>query len=208
MMLWLKRIEIISMLVVVSLLSGCAFGTREVMLAYPPPVTNIGMQVAHASTQTEKNGIKVIIGKLEDKRTVTHRIGNVRNGFGMDTADVVAKNNVRNWVVDALEWELKNAGYSVSKSETSRDNIKSAVMVSGEINQIYCDVYFNYDGKATVLLKAMQNGKNVVHNTYYGSGSAGANFAASSEAYGESLAKALQAAMNKFINELNMKLLK
>ena len=196
------------MLAMVSLLSGCAFGTREVSLTYPPSVTENGIKEAHASTQTAKNDIKVIIGKLEDKRTVTHRIGNVRNGFGMDTADVVATNDVHDWVVDALELELKNAGYSVVKSETNGDDTESAVMVSGEINQIYCDVYFNYDGKAIVILKAQQNGKDIVNNTYTGSGSAGMNWAASSEAYNESLAKALQVVMEEFINELNMKLLK
>lgn len=207
-MLCLTRIQIFSILTIISLLSGCAFGTREVSLAYPPSVAESGIKEAQASSQTAKNGIKVIIGKLEDKRTVTHRIGNVRNGLGMDTADVVATNDVRNWVVDALEWELKDAGYLVAKSDSSGNDTKSAVMVSGEINEIYCDVYFNYDGKATVILKAMQNGKDVVNNTYTGTGSAGMNWAASSEAYNESLAKALQVAMNKFINELNLKLLK
>ena len=207
-MLWLARIHIISILTVVTLLSGCAFGTREVMLAYPPSVTENGIKEAQASAQTAKNDIKVIIGKLDDKRTVTHRIGNVRNGFGMDTADVVATNDVRNWVVNALEWELNNAGYSVTRSESGGDDTKSAVTISGEINEIYCDVFFTYDGKATVILKAMQHGKDIVNNTYIGSGSAGTNWAASSEGYGKSLAKALQVAMNKFINELNIQLLK
>lgn len=207
-MLWLTRIQIFSMLTVVSLLSGCAFGTREVSLTYPPSVSENGIKEAQASAQSEKNDIKVIIAKLEDKRTVTHRIGNVRNGFGMDTADVVAKNDVRNWVDNALEWELKNAGYSVVRSESSGDNAESAVMVSGEINQIYCDVYFTYDGKATVILKAMKNGEAVVNETYTGSGSAGMNWAATEDAYGESLANALQVVMKKFINELNIKLLK
>lgn len=204
----LNRIQIFSILIVISSLSGCAFGTREVSLTYPPIVTENDIKEAPASAQTAKNGIKVIIGKLEDKRTVTHRIGNVRNALGMDTADVVATSDVRSWVVDALEWELKDAGYLVVRSESSGGDEKSAVMVSGEINQIYCDVYFNYDGKATVILKAMKDGKDVVNNTYTGTGSAGMNWAASSEAYSYSLAEALQVAMKKFINDLNMKLLK
>lgn len=192
----------------IALLNGCAFGTREVMLSYPPPVSESTLKSAHATTPAQANGKTIIIDTISDTRSVKHRIGNVRNGFGMDTADVIAKNDVREWVIDALDWELKHAGYTVKHSASKGEIGKSATILNGQVNHIYCDVYFNYDGKAAVILKATHNGKDLINNMYTGSGSAGANFAASAEAYGESLALALQDAVKKFIVDLNNKLLK
>lgn len=207
-MLRLITKQIIPLVLAVTFLNGCAFGTRDVLLSYPPPVDEEGLQAAQATTQAPKNGVEVIIGSVEDKRKITHRVGNVRNGLGMDTANVVATNNVRDWVVEALEWELKNAGYSVVRSASTGERTESAVMVSGAINTIYCDVYMTYDGDAAIVLKASQEGKEIINNLYTGSGSAGMNWAASEESYGISLSLALQDAITKFINELNMKLVK
>ena len=206
-MINIPKKHMMPLLIAIIFLNGCAFGTREALLTYPPPVDQEGGQVAHAANQATKNGVKVIIGDVEDKRTVTHRVGNVRNGFGMDTADVVATNNVRDWVVEALQWELNNAGYSVVKPADIGKDVDSAVNVTGAIQTIYCDVYMTYDGDATVQLKAVQNGKEIVHNLYVGSGSAGMNWAATEESYSISLGLALQDAIGKFINELNSKVM-
>lgn len=207
-MFWSKTKLIVPLILTAAYLGGCAFGIREVPLTYPPAVDKTGSSAATTPHQVPKNGVEVIIGTVKDNRTVTHRIGNVRNAFGMDTADVVATNNVRNWVVKALEWELDNAGYSVVKAASIDDKAEPPVMVSGAVNTIYCDVYFTYEGRAAVVLKVMRNGEEIVNNLYTGEGSAGTNWAASEEGYNISLGKALQDALKKFINELNMKVLK
>jgi hypothetical protein len=207
-MFWSKTKHIVPLLLTAVYLGGCAFGTRQVPLTYPPAVDKTGSPAAQTPHQVPKNGVEVIIESFEDNRTVTHRIGNVRNALGMDTADVVATNNVRNWAVKALEWELDNAGYSVVKSASIDNKAGPPVMVSGAVNTIYCDVYFTYEGRAAVVLKVMRNGEVIVNSLYTGEGSAGTNWAASEEGYNVSLGRALQDALKKFINELNVKVLK
>jgi hypothetical protein len=94
--------------------AGCAFGTRHAEMGYPPVSENGGMiPAAHAASMPVGRSRDVILA-VSDGRTETHRIGNVRNGFGMDTANVVTEDDLESWVEGAFTHELTNAGCKFS----------------------------------------------------------------------------------------------
>src|SRR3989344_3812489 len=76
--------------------SGCAFGDRHVYLKYESPI----------STSSVRNPIDLKMGEFESKLQLTEngeqKIGRVRNGYGWETAKVLAKNNPAAWLKDAL----------------------------------------------------------------------------------------------------------
>lgn len=182
-------------------LGGCAFGTRTVVLHYPPEEPAEGMiGSAHAAPAvTAEQGIVVL--SLSDQRAERGRVGNVRNGFGMDTADVVTNDDVTAWVQGALEQELAHAGYRVippGELESGSD----AIDLQADIVRVYCDVYMTYDGEVSLLVNLKGGGRDAVTTQLLGEGGVGLNWAATAESYGESLALALQDVIAKLLAEL------
>src|SRR5512139_2238412 len=162
------------------ILIGCAFGTREAMLRYPPTIEADAVPAAQAAPAPQPRTIQIHLTAFNDQRQDKTLVGTVRNGFGMRTADVIATNSVPEWVSEALTSELHNTGYTVTtRSEGSR----SLAVLSGDIVNVFCDAYFTYEGKITLYVKLNKNGKDVLSRTYVGNGSAGMNWAATSDAY-------------------------
>ena len=88
--------------------AGCAFGTRYVELGYPPqkPAKIDAMESATALGGPRTREVILVVN---DARPSRDRIGNVRNGYGMDTASILTETNVEVWVYDAIELELVSA---------------------------------------------------------------------------------------------------
>jgi hypothetical protein len=182
--------------------TGCAFGTREAVLSYPPEADDGGGLIASAHAE---EGIvpraREIVLKVSDERAERDRIGNVRNGFGMDTANVVTKDDVAGWVEGALAQELTNAGYTVvaAGADASRDD---AIGLTAEIVEVYCDVYMTYDGDVALMITLEGPEAKPVRTQIEGHGGVGINWAATGKSYAESLALALQDAIEKVLAEL------
>lgn len=191
-------------LVFVVFLAGCAFGTRNATLIYPPKPESQTVPVAQAAATPAAKKIALVLAPFSDQRTDKKVIGTMRNGFGMRTADVVAMNSVPEWVTQAIKTELENSGYSVATG-TDRDSGASAV-VSGEVLNVFCDMYFNYTGQVSLLAKASKDGKEVLNKHYSGEGSAGVAFAGTAESFGQSLSLALAVAVKQFVSELDRSL--
>ena len=191
-------------LVFVVFLAGCAFGTRNATLVYPPKPESQTVPVAQAAAAPVAKNIALVLAPFSDQRTDKKVIGTMRNGFGMRTADVVAMNSVPEWVTQAIKTELENAGYSVATT-TTRDGGASTV-VSGEVLNVFCDMYFNYTGQVSLLAKASKDGKDVLNKNYSGEGSAGVAFAGTAESFGQSLSLALAVAVKQFVSELDRNL--
>lgn len=195
-----ERFLVYLVLVSFLFLSSCAFGTRRATLDYPPPPSGQSVALA-AEVQTTDKGISVLVEDLKDVRDEVV-IGHVRNGLGMKTATVVALNSVKDWVNDAIKYELKENGYTVV-TEDKRDD--ADLVISGEIDGVYCDAYLTYKARVELLLIPKKEGKTLLNKYYRGQGSAGANIAMTAKSYGDSLTLALKDALDKFIEELNMK---
>ena len=95
------------------LLSGCAFGTRQPTLIYPPAVESGEKSVAHAAVTPSPKNVRIVLKPFTDQRSDKKVVGTVRNAFGMRTADVIPTNSVTDWVTQALGTELRNNGYTV-----------------------------------------------------------------------------------------------
>ncbi len=188
-----------------SLLAGCAFGTREATLIYPPaPDGEAKSAVAQAAAPVSRN-TKVLLQAFSDQRSDKNVVGTVRNGYGMRTADVIAKNSVTAWVTDAVAQELKKRGFTVIQSDPKAQPEAGSILVGGEILNVFCDMYFSYTGQVSLLVKVTDSKGEVVSRHYAGEGSAGLAFAATAESFAASLSLALAAALEKMMVDLDAK---
>lgn len=193
-------------LVSVVLLAGCAFGTRQPTLIYPPASESGEKSIAHAEVKPSPKNVQIVLKPFTDQRSDKKVVGTVRNALGMRTAEVIPTNSVTDWVTQALGTELRNNGYTVvSEIPTGTPQGKSAV-VSGEILNVFCDMYFSYTGQVSLVAKVSQDGKEVLNKHYAGEGSAGVAVAMTAESYAQSLALALSSALKQFVSDLDKSL--
>ena len=195
-----KNIQVV-LVATATLLGGCAFGARTAHLTYPPEETaHSAIPAAHAQ-ETQSDRGRVVVLNVTDDRSEKSRIGNVRNTFGMDTADVVTSDDVRGWVENALKSELERAGYTVMQEGTSQTD--DAVGLQTSVMKVYCDVYMTYDGEVSLMLNLRGGNRSPASKLIEGEGSVGMNWAATAKSYAESLALALQNAISKVLIELD-----
>ena len=180
-----------------SVSSGCAFGTRHAELTYPPVDREPGALVAAARAGEAGAACCDVVLNVSDMRAETRRIGNVRNTFGMDTADVVTSDDVRTWVEDAFKHELTSAGYAVVPAGSDH-----AIMLDADITKVHCDVYLTYDGEVSMTVSLSREGMPALEKHYEGSGSVGLSWAATAQSYAGSLALALQDAVSHVMQDL------
>ena len=170
--------------VMIVTVSGCAFGTRRPTLDYS----------AVTPVKAQKNiAIKVTIFK--DERPDKNIVGNVRNGWGLKTADVITETSVSEWVTNALKSELKNDGYTVV--DTSAEN-----EIGGEVIKVYCDSYMCYEGE--VMMKvSLKKSTNVLFEKTYSGKASDLNWAATAKSYGTILQRSLQQIMIQVVGDVD-----
>ncbi len=170
--------------------TGCAFGDRHVTLSYLP-----------ADDMTTRIDGQIAIVTFEDvrPRERLHDIGEVRNGFGMVTADVRIdtkkdQGNIQDigaWVADALSQELTLAGAAVLRVDSVSEASGYPVVVSGTISKLWVNMYLQYDAKIRTVVTITRNGSVVFNESVKGDHEAMAWFASVSE-YEKALTKTLQ----------------
>lgn len=193
-------------LLMAAALAGCAFGTRQPTLVYPPPVDASIAAAPPGKSEAVSKKAKIVLASFRDERTDKTVVGTVRNGFGMRTADVVPTNNVADWVTDAVGTELRLSGYSVVRGGAADPNDPESVLIGGDVLNVFCDMYMSYTGQVSLLTKVRTGSGVLLTKHYAGEGSAGLAFAATGESYAQSLALALQSALRKFVADLEAKL--
>jgi len=189
-------------LVALLLLAGCAFGTRQPTLIYPPAAESSTVPAAQAAAKPAPKNVQIAIGPFTDQRTDKKVVGTVRNGFGMRTADVIPTNSVPDWVTQAMKTELELSGYTVTAGGANA----GGTVVSGEILNVFCDMYFSYTGQISLLARVSNGGKEVLNKHYSGEGSAGIAWGGTEQSYAQSLALALAVALKQFVAELDKSL--
>lgn len=102
--------NILRFITFVSLLSciGCAFGTREVLLKNS--VVN-----SSDTTAVPRNHVVCFDGFSDEQNRRT--IGLVQNGYGMHTAQVLAQNNVAEWINWVYCDNCRELYYKVNRKE-------------------------------------------------------------------------------------------
>jgi len=182
-------------------LSACAFGTRQPTLVYPPAAEAGAAQAAPAAGP---KSLPIVLQPFVDARKDRSKVGTVRNGFGMPTADVVPTNNVADWFNAALRTELQKSGYTVlAAPEPEPEPGKSFAVLAGQIRNVWADMYFNYNGEIAFDAQLKQGGKDLLAKHYEGTGSAGVAWAATAESYAQTLAISLANTLKPFIAELD-----
>ena len=186
-----------------ALSTGCAFGDRHVNLSYPPQRAPAASSPSNspASASTPEQGIAtvVLVDFLDQRSKKT--IGDVHNGFGMHTADVVAQNSVPEWVLGAVALELEKAGFKVIRAHSIPSAAENSV-VTGEVLTAYCASWTKYEGDVSFAARVDYKGKEVLRKTYQGKVDSMTNWGASSKSFGLALSIALENAAKSFAAEL------
>lgn len=182
-------------------ISGCAFGDRTVNLSYPPEgsLSRLGIPTAEAATIADYT---LILTPFEDKRSEGKLIGEVLNGYGIRTADVLVANEVGAWVTNALRQELENAGYKVQVLNEGKSSEKD-VLLTGEVGRVFCTAYLQYEGDVGFEMRVVWNGQEIFTKRYLGHQRSGVSWAMTSKSYNNILALALRDAIRRFIDDLN-----
>ncbi len=195
----LRVVQIFIIFVLLSSLCSCAFGNRHVTLNYPPEKQSedAGPTIAEA-VPVPSNGKSIVLMQFVDQRSNKSVIGEVRNGWGMRTADVVVENDVSSWLTNAVRMELEKSGYKVTLSSNKNDS-SSNIALGGEVLHVYCTAMMTYEGEVSFFAQLQKDGKEVLRKRYTGKGSAGLNWSAASSSYGSSLEEALSVAILRIL---------
>jgi hypothetical protein len=190
--------KLLSCATLVLALSACAFGTRQPTLVYPP-ASEAGAS-ATASAAASPKRLSILVQPFVDARKDRSKVGTVRNGLGMPTADVVPTNNVADWFNSALRTELQKSGFTVLAAP---DAGKTFAVLSGQIRNVWADMYFNYNGEIAFDAQVKQGGRDMLARHYEGNGSAGVAWGATAESYAQTLAIALANTLKSLIADLD-----
>lgn len=205
MVVFKRAVRLVLAWAVVALLAGCAFGVRNATLLYPPKAEPGLVPQAQAAPQPAAKKAQIALVTFVDQRTEKKAVGTMRNAMGMRTADVLATNSVTDWVTQAVKTDLEKSGYTVVSAAAGVPAGAGAV-VSGEVLNVFCDMYMSYTGQVSLLMRVNRDGKELSAKHYAGEGSAGIAFAGTAESFAESLSLALAAALKKFVADLDVSL--
>jgi hypothetical protein len=179
-------------------ISGCAFGDRQVTLNYPPPVSQEAP--APRLLSAPSRGMTIVVERFSDERGGGGPIGEVRNGWGMHTADVLTDTNVVVWAMKAVAHDLAAAGYTVKWAGPANDSER--IQMSGQVLTAYCRAFMTYEAEASLMVQLTVDGKQVMNKRFFGRGGSGVNWAATGDGYGESLSIALRIAIADLVAQL------
>lgn len=198
-----RRLALVLGISCVVVASGCAFGNRYVSMTYPPaagpppPARNEGIE---PGPPRPSRPVTVALQDFTDVRSKA-AIGEVRNGWGMHTADVLPLGHVDKWVTEAIEYELIAAGLRVDRLEGRRP-MPGQTVISGQITTFYCRAMFSYEAEVAFMGQVAVGNRVDFTGHLSGSGEAGVNLAATEMSYSECLAAALQDAARKFVKQI------
>ena len=189
--------------IVASQATGCAFGTRFVDLSYPPK--NVSEQASEAATASMRfrELPSDIVLEVYDKRDQMERIGNIRNGYGIDTASILTEQNIAVWVHDAIDYELDRLGIAVIEVYDADFDEPPAKLVV-DVKKVYCDIYAMYDGEVALQADLVQGHDVLMSAAVEEKAVSGLSFVGSGSSTGESLAQALQMAIQELLLELGL----
>lgn len=118
-------------------LSACALTVDEVDLVY---------KAREAAVVGGANAVRVDVSTNDARTSKRDRISVKKNGYGMEMAAIVPRQDVPKLVAEAVETELKSRGFQISKG---------SVAVQIDINKFYSDFktgFFSGEAVGEVML--------------------------------------------------------
>jgi len=173
---------------ILALASGCAFGTRHLVLGYEK-----------GTVSKAQNNIAVYVKPFVDDRVDKQVVGRVRNGWGMECANIVTDTNISDWATNAMKTELNNLGYTVTNYDTKN-------RVEGGVIEVNVTSMMMYEGKVLLEVSLFQDNKELFSRKYMGTDQT-MNWAATAKSYGITLEKSLQKAIVEAATDIDRKLL-
>lgn len=177
------------LLTLLAYLPSCAFVDREIQLRYPVPSSLVDT--------TALEGVAVYLGEFQDLRQEPARLGPVRNGLGMKTADVVVAEYSmppEDWLQAAVKVELQRRGAHVFDPEDGVQTPADAVVLAGQLLEVSVDMYIDYDSKVAFQLQLKQQDHVLLDRRYSGKGGEMA-WTTSENEYMEALNQAMHQAL-------------
>lgn len=105
--------KIASVILILLFASGCALTVDEIDIPYEGKANILAVQGAE--------NISVAVNGL-DKRTVfKDRVSAKKNGYGMEMASIVPKNDVAKTFAEAVQFELENLGFKIANDGKTVD---------------------------------------------------------------------------------------
>lgn len=108
-------------------LTGCAF--TQVNITPPKDEVSVGLSGGNARR------VAVVI-PMDDKRDIRHRCGMQKNGYNMDTANVICSREPAQWLPELLASELTKAGFQVEKASEARS---PTLQVQGQLLRYFLE---------------------------------------------------------------------
>lgn len=120
-------LKAIVLLLLAATLPACAFVDNEVQLEQQDftglkPGTGVGRTV--------------YLTLLEDKRIDKTKVGIVKNGFGMETAKVLTKDDPAIWVSNSLKTNMIKAGYQVHTVNKRYQPSGNDILLTGKLTNV------------------------------------------------------------------------
>jgi hypothetical protein len=169
--------------------AGCALGDRKIALLYKP--------VTKVAAGEPKN---IAIVKFKDLRK-NPDVGEVRNGYGMKTARVIAEGqDVGAWVANALADELTAAGCKITKYNDIAPP-DSQISITGNVLEAYTKMYMSSTCTIRATINVSKANVPVLSKEYYGKHGVLALLADTGE-YENAMQGALQDMMKKCVPEI------
>ena len=167
------------------LASGCALTKDYVVLSYDPQTNVEKIKGADA--------VKVRV-EFSDVRTVKDKVSCKKNGYGMEMAPIIARNDVAKTVKNAIETELKNRGFNLTEG---------SVLVFAELTKYYNDFKTGFwSGKAVAELVMSVQVKKPDRSILYSKMIAGENSHTVQLASGKNAKIALDGALKDALSKL------
>lgn len=111
----------------VAFLSGCATIDQKIVLGYAPVDRPLGRQSGELTITRSESSTAPRNSRGE------WIVGSINNVHGVHQANVLADQNLGEWVTDALLLELKHAGYSVRYATALPPNVPRGIVI-GDVN--------------------------------------------------------------------------
>ena len=182
-------IKLSFMALVLSMLSGCVFKDQKIEVEYESD-----------NIKAHQIGI-VCLNKFSDNRRVKQRIGVVKNGYGMETANVLTDQDITIVISKAIKKELNNLGYEVKLINVDfGEGIKSyqgCDVVDGSIKNFFVEPIMKFteiEDRAIItvdILVQTEAGKEF-KKTYSANGKSFSNLGVTARLAKEAMDKALQ----------------